>query len=1513
MKLGEKLRATVKFIGTLMLMALLATLAMPISVHADTHTVNISTKPYAAGTTTPYDTSITVSSDEGAMVSVSTAANSGYTFLRWVAQYDIGRNITVNSPSATVVTQHLVNVYAEYVDNSTSGIVTKVADSSQGTATGTRPWSWGTDGQYFTISAVPNDPTKYEFDYWKKGGSKYSSSATVEVQMPKIDYTKYDSETGDAKNQVEYTAYFKEKSGAHGFRAIAGSDEGGNITGQPYLSYESWKASGNVSVTANPYEGYDFVKWVAPDGSDYSTNNNITVTYPSPEPSEDDKKNDIVYTAIFKPHDSKGISAEARLDSETGNIGGGSVSPSYVEWSDSNKNQAISFTANPDRNKKFVKWVVPDSLSVKSSLSNPNLSVVMPASKPTDNITITAVFAADEKHEVYFDVLGESNGSYSSGLGGTVTPPMIEPKDGENTSVNVQATPWDGYEFEKWELEDSSTTSVVLPADLTKSAISITVKKQEDVTSDVHIRAYFKKATNKGYWTYGVEGGDTSPRYTKWQSGGGSFTITATPKSGYKFDHWEKYDRKTGITNKLYSSDSTCSVPFDAQAPEDNIYFYAYFKKESGYGIYSYGIQGGDTSPRFTRWTEATKGTSVTLTATPYDGYVFDHWRFYNKETGEQLENYSKLSTISVKMPLEEMNESRYYYAVFKPTGDVGIQAFTTDAAAGSVSPADKEKWTTTNKGTPIAITATAKPGHVFDHWRYLNKATGETIENYSYSASTSVIMPEEMSDDICLYAVFKEPSKLGIYALGVEGGEASPKFSSWDTCKGQSISLAATPNPGYKFSHWRYLNNATGETIDNYSTNQNISVKMPSSELTDNIYYFAIFEKETDKGIYSYGIQGGDTTPRFTKWSDPTGPGAASSIILTATPETDYVFDHWRYYNAETGQSIENYSGLASISVKIPTEEMKDNHYYYAVFKKVKNLGIYSYGIEGGDTTPRYTQWSQQTANQSIQLQAIPDASKDYEFDHWRYLNKETGVTIENYSTQDKISVVMPSEMNDSHYYFAVFKKKEVVGIYSYGIEGGDTSPRFTQWSESTRNTTVNLRATPDEGYLFDHWRLYKSATDETIENYSVLPELSVTMPYDKPEGNIYYFAVFKKDENFGIYSYGIEGGDTNPRFTKWSEQTKSTSILLTATPNDGYVFDHWNFFNGVTTAENVSSSPSYSVTMPSVAMTTNYYYYAVFREIDGIGIYSQGVQGGETSPRHVPWNSSTKGTSITLTATPDKGYEFDHWSYYNKETGVTLQNYSKATSISVIMPDELVASRYYYAYFKKNNEKVKNPEIHVEGKQTGIAKEKYLDKWRTWIDPALKYVRSTIAGMAHNHTTEDARVYDGNKDRGYDSGKAAANLKSEIDANNQLKHSQSVDHPIISDYNGFSVSELSGLKAVFGGNVGAKTDDDAIAIAKEKYGELYKSEVVLAGDIYFENEDGERITGQPSKDSTDATVVINGVNTEDTDIWMLIYVDSASDEFIITPISDAATLIRFTLPDQFGGKITLLSVKYN
>ena len=80
----------------------------------------------------------------------------------------------------------------------------------------------------------------------------------------------------------------------------------------------------------------------------------------------------------------------------------------------------------------------------------------------------------------------------------------------------------------------------------------------------------------------------------------------------------------------------------------------------------------------------------------------------------------------------------------------------------------------------------------------------------------------------------------------------------------------------------------------------------------------------------------------------------------------------------------------------------------------------------------------------------------------------------------------------------------------------------------------------------------------------------------------------------------------------------------------------------------------------------------------------------------------------------------------------------------------------------------------------------------------------------------------------------------------------------------------------------------------------------------INFEDEKGDRISIEASIIGNDATVVITGIDTVGTDIWMMIYIDSSGNEFTISPISDSESMLRFTLPDGSGGKITLLSVKY-
>lgn len=984
---NRRLKSIFNQLGLTFVVVLLVTLATPAKVYADNHELTFYAHPKYSANISPITGMVHVSSDTGAETSFSAAPYEGFTFYRWVGKWPGQDDRWSNSQSTVMACSGLTEAHAYMVANSDAGIVVSSADEKMGTVIGTRPWSWSASGQYFTISATPKDPTKYEFDHWEKNGKAVGLGASAEVPMPSLVYD-FDNEKAKPESKVVYKAVFKEKGSKHGFRAVTGN-EGGSITSGAFVTYQAWSSSGGTATAvATPADDYDVDCWLDPDGKTVpgsSKQKQISIPYPA---SYDENK-DLVYTVKFKRITVTGIETETKKVDSEGKVigdGGGAVSPAYVAWSTNNRDQSITLTATPDKGMEFATWDMPKGVKYSGSITNPSISIVMPHDQPADDLIVTAKFKEDANFEVYTEVALDDKGVITPGLGGTVNPAMVTPKEDTTQLVILTAEPYMGYEFEKWVNLDSGDI-VKFTGDETNSKVTIDVPKASSFTKDVHIRAVFKPVTDVGIWALSSPGGAASPRYTQ--------------------------------------------------------------------------------------WTEGNKGASILLSATPEEGYIFDCW--------------------------------------------------------------------------------SCSDGHTY--------------------------------------------------------------------------------------------------------TSQSVSVKMPSTKMDKDIVYIAVFRKK--------------------------------SIIYTKVALDD-----------------------------------------------------------GG------------------------------------HITEGTGGTV------------TPPQIEPNP---------------------GNTSE-------------VTLKAIPASGYEFDHWEDMDSGGAITFISDAGQPEVTISVPKQSEmlDQDIHIRAVFKHALDDGIWTLAQNGGTASPRYVKWSEQTK--------------------------------------------------------------------------------------GTSITITATPNAGYEFDHWIYHNRITGMKVDSYSTAPSLSVKMPEEkMMDDIVYTAVFKKTNSKTKNKEIHVIGKKTGITDESFLNKWRTWIDPALKYVRSTIQSMAGARTAKDVAVYEGNKPSGYASSQAAANLKADIKGDDKLKHSQSLDNPIIANAGGFSVTEISGLHAVFTEGDGGKSESEAKVAVTDKYGSLYKSEVVIAGDIFFENEKGERVTSDLTAKDNDVTVVMSGINTDDTDIWMLLYTDSVSNEFTITPVTDSASVIRFTLPDNSGGKITLISVKYN
>jgi len=103
-------------------------------------------------------------------------------------------------------------------------------------------------------------------------------------------------------------------------------------------------------------------------------------------------------------------------------------------------------------------------------------------------------------------------------------------------------------------------------------------------------------------------------------------------------------------------------------------------------------------------------------------------------------------------------------------------------------------------------------------------------------------------------------------------------------------------------------------------------------------------------------------------------------------------------------------------------------------------------------------------------------------------------------------------------------------------------------------------------------------------------------------------------------------------------------TAVVLRAIPNEGWVFDHWDGIETPSPFINTASNNPVTIVMNSNRTVTAYfvrenpakYNLTVKSDPSGGGIISLSPTGGQYD----------YGTAVTLTAIPNNGYRFDHWS---------------------------------------------------------------------------------------------------------------------------------------------------------------------------------------------------------------------------------------------------------------------------
>ena len=601
---------------------------------------------------------------------------------------------------------------------------------------------------------------------------------------------------------------------------------------------------------------------------------------------------------------------------------------------------------------------------------------------PNHNVTIQTIFSL--KHNISATVSPDHSGSIS-GTGDYF--------DGE--SVTLKATPAEGYSFVGWKEGNSTVSST--------ATYTFTANKNRTLVAEFEINTYTISASANPANGGTVSGGGN-------YNHGQSVTLKASPAEGYTFVGW-KEGNSTVSSTATYTFTANKNRTLVAEF-EINTYTISASANPANGGTVS---GGGDYN----------HGQSVTLKATPAEGYTFVGWKEGNStvsSTATYTFTANKNRTLVAEFEAISVENITLSQTILVATlGDASVQLTAT------ITPSDALNqniiWSSDNNGV-----ATVNNGLI--NFVGVGSAT-ITAEIDGISATCNVTVNAATVD--------------------VTGIELTP--DNLTLTEGDTYTLSATILP----------NNATNQAI-NWSSN------MPSVATINNGVVTAISEgaatitATTAEGRYTATCNITVTpSPRYTITFATTANGTISTtatefkagdeVVLTITPADGY--------QIVAGSLKAHKTGDASTEVVILANKFTMPHFDVTVTAEFEELTIpspTSYTItasanptEGGyvEGTGTYTEGT------TISLKARAYAG-------YKFLKWTDGIT----AAERNITVTEDAN------YTAEFEADATIIIYSVTAvaepaEGGTIS--------GTRNYNANdyatLVAKANEGYRFVHW----------------------------------------------------------------------------------------------------------------------------------------------------------------------------------------------------------------------------------------------------------------------------------------------------------------------------------------------------------------------------------------------------------------------------------------------------------
>jgi len=323
-----------------------------------------------------------------------------------------------------------------------------------------------------------------------------------------------------------------------------------------------------------------------------------------------------------------------------------------------------------------------------------------------------------------------------------------------------------------------------------------------------------------------------------------------------------------------------------------------------------------------------------------------------------------------------------------------------------------------------------------------------------------------------------------------------------------------------YQFKQWQ-------DELGNIYLANPLTIEILSDKILTAIY-------ESVQTFWTLNISatsGGSTNPTGAQNIPENQP-----IIVTAMPSSGYSLDHWTLDGVNIGSNL---------SVTVGPEAAGTSHALVAIFSPIPPTQ-YTLTVStttGGTTSPIPGTYKYNEGTQ-VNVTAVPNSN--YAFDSWSL----DGVT----RSENPISI----SMNQNHSLVAHFTPIYQALTISAQV-GGTTNPSPGTYQRQ-QGTTVIVNAVPDTEYNFDHWILdgvtYQSNPISVVmnTNHSLTAYFSAIPP---PPPTTYKLTVISTSE-----------GTTDP-VPGIHEETSGSTVRVTATPQSGFYFSHWEL-DGVNRTEN-------------------------------------------------------------------------------------------------------------------------------------------------------------------------------------------------------------------------------------------------------------------------------------------------------------------------------------------------------